>query len=167
MCQEELLNRIVKNTPLEYSQCKDSSFCFACQHFSLPDTPRSVFTPTEGYHNGKKGTFKFCSHARSQSHITTMLAWAENKIKKKSENMYSISVDCYRCSSSEDVIENQNYIKTLLTATENKAQWGHRESVASDTRGNFLEMLNLVGNHDSVFKRRLEQQAKKKKCFVH
>lgn len=74
--------------------------------------------------------------------------------------MYSISADCYRCSSEEEVIENQNYIKALLTATENIAQWGHRESVGSDKRGIFLEMLNLVSNHDPVVKKRLEQQAK-------
>ncbi|CAI5684850.1 zinc finger MYM-type protein 1-like [Oreochromis niloticus] len=65
----------------------------------------------------------------------------------------------------KQVLENQTYVKTIaeiliLTATENIAQRGHRESADSNKRGIFLEMLNMVGNHDPVVKRRLEQQAK-------
>lgn len=63
------------------------------------------------------------------------------------------------------MLENQTYIKTtaeilILTASENIAQWGHRESADSDKRGIFLEMLNMVGNHDPVVKKKLEHQAK-------
>lgn len=48
----------------------------------------------------------------------------------------------------------------VLTASENLAQRGHRESPDSDRRGVFLAMLDLLGKHDPIVKKRLEQQAK-------
>lgn len=104
----------------------------------------------------------FCCHAKSQRHKTAMIAWAEyNKMSEKNESLMT-AMDDHR---QKQVLENQTYIKTIaeiliLTATENIAQRGHRESADSNKRGIFLEMLNMVGNHDPVFKRRLEQQAK-------
>lgn len=70
----------------------------------------------------------------------------------------------------KQVAENQYYIKTeaenlVLTATENLAQWCHRESLDSEKRVFFLSMLDVLGNHNSTFKKRLEQQAKK--CKIH
>uniref|UniRef100_A0A669BDB9 TTF-type domain-containing protein n=1 Tax=Oreochromis niloticus TaxID=8128 RepID=A0A669BDB9_ORENI len=150
---------------LEYSQSRDSCYCFACRHFSLPDAPKSVFTSGVGYRNWKKAMFKdsgFCCHAKSQSHKTAMIAWAENnKMSEKNETLMT-AMDDHR---QKQVLENQTYIRTIaeiliLTATENIAQRGHRESADSNKRDIFLEMLNMVGNHDPVVKRRLEQQAK-------
>jgi hypothetical protein len=31
------------NSWLEYSVCQDSTYCFACRHVSLPNTPESAF----------------------------------------------------------------------------------------------------------------------------
>uniref|UniRef100_A0A671TI94 DUF4371 domain-containing protein n=1 Tax=Sparus aurata TaxID=8175 RepID=A0A671TI94_SPAAU len=68
----------------------------------------------------------------------------------------------------KQVAENQYYIKSLaeilvLTATENIAQRGHRESLDSEKKGVFLSMLDLLGNHNPIIKKRLEQQAKNAK----
>ena len=66
------------------------------------------------------------------------------------------------------ITDNQKYIKTLgeilcLTATQNIAQRGHRESSDSENRGNFLEILELVSKHDQSVRTRLEDQAKNAK----
>lgn len=45
-----------------------------------------------------------------------------------------------------------------LTATQNIAQCGHDESETSKNKGNFLEILNVVGNHDPLVKKRLEEE---------
>uniref|UniRef100_A0AAQ6AH14 Endonuclease/exonuclease/phosphatase domain-containing protein n=1 Tax=Amphiprion ocellaris TaxID=80972 RepID=A0AAQ6AH14_AMPOC len=68
----------------------------------------------------------------------------------------------------KQVAENQYSIRTLaeilvLTATENTAQRGHRESLNSKKKGFFLSMLDLLGNHNPIIKKRLQQQAKKEK----
>lgn len=153
---------------LEYSQSKDAAFCFACRHFSLPDAPRTVFTSLEGYTNWKKATMKdsgFCSHARSDGHVNAMFAWTENKkIMDKNTSMFGVMDE----QKKKQVAENQYYIKSLaeilvLTATENIAQRGHRESLDSEKKGVFLSMLDLLGNHNPIIKKRLEQQAKNAK----
>ncbi|XP_073732544.1 uncharacterized protein [Misgurnus anguillicaudatus] len=43
---------------LEYSQSKDSAYCYACRHFSLPNSGDSVFTSVQGFRNWKKATYK-------------------------------------------------------------------------------------------------------------
>ncbi|XP_062853960.1 zinc finger MYM-type protein 1-like isoform X2 [Trichomycterus rosablanca] len=153
---------------LEYSQSKDAAYCFACRHFSLPDAPRTVFTSFEGYRNWKKATMKdsgFCSHARSEGHVNAMFAWTENKkIMDKNTSMFGLMDE----QKKKQVAENQYYIKTLaeilvLTATENIAQRGHRESLDSEKKGVFLSMLDLLGNHNPIIKKRLEQQVKNAK----
>ena len=55
---------------------------------------------------------------------------------------------------AELVQKNRNYIKTiaevlLLCARQDIALRGHRESVDSANRGNFLEILSLVARHDT------------------
>lgn len=45
----------------------------------------------------------------------------------------------------------------LLTATQNIAQCGYDESETSKNKGNFCEILNVVGNHDPFIKKRLEE----------
>lgn len=64
--------------------------------------------------------------------------------------------------NQKQIIENQNYIKSLaevllLTASQNIAQLGHDETNTSKNRGNFLEILSLVGEHDLFIKKRLSQ----------
>ena len=107
----------------------------------------------------------FCSHARSEGHVNAMFAWTENKnITDRNSSMFGLMDE----QKKKQVAENQYYIKTLaeilvLTATENVAQWGHRESLDSEKRGVFLSMLDLLSNHDPIIKKRLEQQAKNAK----
>uniref|UniRef100_A0A3B3RJL6 DUF4371 domain-containing protein n=1 Tax=Paramormyrops kingsleyae TaxID=1676925 RepID=A0A3B3RJL6_9TELE len=61
---------------------------------------------------------------------------------------------------SKHIQENRSYIKTvaevlLLTATQNISQRGHRETSDADNRGNFLAILNAIGNHDPFVKKKL------------
>ncbi|XP_054591726.2 zinc finger MYM-type protein 1 isoform X1 [Nothobranchius furzeri] len=67
---------------LEYSASKDSAYCYACRHFSLPSASESVFTSESGFSHWKKAMFKdggFKLHEKSESHITAMLAWSQQK----------------------------------------------------------------------------------------
>ncbi|XP_041834348.1 zinc finger MYM-type protein 1-like [Melanotaenia boesemani] len=138
---------------LEYSVIQDSSFCYACRHFSLPNAPQSVFTSMSGFRNWKKALFKdagFKLHAKSKEHASAMYAWLEHTwvMETDSSMLHAINKD-----RQKKIEENQKYIKTiadvlLLTATQNIAQRGHRESAESHNRGNFLVILQKIAKHD-------------------
>lgn len=60
----------------------------------------------------------------------------------------------------KQIEDNRDYIKTLaevllLTAMQNIAQRGHRETMDSDNKGNFLSILELLANHDTSVKKKL------------
>ncbi|XP_038149704.1 uncharacterized protein LOC119789026 [Cyprinodon tularosa] len=74
------------NSWLEYSVSKNSCYCFACRHFSLPNAPDSAFTSDVGFSNWKKALSKeagFKLHSRSELHINAMYAWSEFKKRKE------------------------------------------------------------------------------------
>lgn len=144
---------------MEYSQCQDSVYCFACRNFGLLNTD-SVFTSVVGYKNWKKATFRdggFAGHAKSEAHINAMMAWKEFEIRKKTD---SSLMSILNKEHKKQIEENRTYIKTvaevlMLTATQNISQRGHRETADADNKGHFLEILNLIGNHDPTVKKKL------------
>uniref|UniRef100_A0A8C1KXW0 TTF-type domain-containing protein n=1 Tax=Cyprinus carpio TaxID=7962 RepID=A0A8C1KXW0_CYPCA len=128
---------------------QNSAYCFSCRHFSLPNTPPSVFTL--GFSHWKKAMYKdggFKVHEKSEGHVNAMFAWGEHK--------KAIVTDCSIHDALNEVYnkkvqENRKYIKTvaevlLLTATQNIAQRGHHETEEADNRGNFLESLEIIAN---------------------
>lgn len=65
-----------------YSQSQDSAYCFACRHFSLPDTPGTVFTSQLGFSHWKRALCKdggFEVHEKSGGHINAMFALGEHE----------------------------------------------------------------------------------------
>lgn len=111
----------------------------------------------------KDGGFR--SHARSEGHVNAMFARRENKkTMDKNTSVFGLMDE----QNKKQAAENQYYVKTLaeilvLTVTENIAQRGHRKSLDSEKKGVFLSVLELLGNHNPIIKKRLEQQAKNAK----
>ena len=132
---------------------QDSSYCFACRHFSLPNAPDSAFTSPSGFSNWKKALAKdagFNLLLTSELHMNAMYAW--NTYKKGAELNMSM-LNAVNKHRQKKVEENRNYIKTIasvlrLTATQNIAQRGHRESEDSTNQGNFLAILHEIAKHD-------------------
>lgn len=65
-------------------------------------------------------------------------------------------------SATDLIQENCHYIKSvaevlLLTATQNIAQRGHRGSEDHDHKGNFMAILQLFANHDTVAKNKVHE----------
>ena len=44
----------------------------------------------------------------------------------------------------------------VLTATQNIAQQGHRETEDADNRGKFLEILEMIAKHDPVVQKKIK-----------
>ncbi|XP_032411152.1 zinc finger MYM-type protein 1-like isoform X1 [Xiphophorus hellerii] len=145
---------------LEYSVIKDSSYCFACRHFSLPNAPDSVFASHSGFSNWKKALSKesgFKLHSKLEHHVNAMYAWSQYKRANEGNTTMLNSINTNR---KKVVEENRYYIKTiadvlLLTATQNIAQRGHRESGDSRNKGNFLAILDEIAKHDQLIEKKL------------
>ncbi|TKS92313.1 Zinc finger MYM-type protein 1 [Collichthys lucidus] len=147
---------------LEYSISKDSVFCYACRHFSLPNAPNSVFKSESGFSNWKKALCRqggFKDHSKSEHHRSAMFAWTQHKltIAEKTTSMRAVM----NKEREKQIAENRMYIKTiaevlLLTAVQNVSQRGHRESEGSNNPGNFLAILEAIANHDPLIKKRLK-----------
>uniref|UniRef100_A0A3Q1G6C2 DUF4371 domain-containing protein n=1 Tax=Acanthochromis polyacanthus TaxID=80966 RepID=A0A3Q1G6C2_9TELE len=104
----------------------------------------------------KDGGFKV--HEKSEGHVNAMFAWGEHK---KAILTDSSKRDALNEAYNKKVQENRKYIKTvaevlLLTATQNIAQRGHRETEEVDNRGNFLEILEMIAKHDPVVQKKMK-----------
>ena len=131
----------------------DTSLCLARQNPFLPQNP--------AFHIGKKQCIKMLAlrvHEKSDSHITAMLAWSEHK---KAALTDASVLNMLNNEYKKKVEENRSYIKTvadvlLLTATQNMAQRGHRESEQSDNKGNFLEILEMIAKHNPMVAKKMK-----------
>ncbi|KAJ4939828.1 hypothetical protein JOQ06_029264 [Pogonophryne albipinna] len=145
---------------LEYSKMSDSAHCYACRHFSPPNSTDTVFDSPSGFKNWKKATYKeggFANHAKSERHTHAMIAW---KDYQRAVTSNATLANVLNKEHKKLVQENREYIKTiaevlLLTATQNIAQRGHNESAGSDNKGNFMTILETIANHDKAVKKRL------------
>ena len=86
-----------------------------------------------------------------------MYAWNQHK---KANDSNSSMLDVINEDRKKKEEENCTYIKTiadvlLLTATQNIAQRGHRESDDSNNRGNFLTILEEIAKHDPLIEKRM------------
>ena len=101
----------------------------------------------------------FAAHAKSEAHSNAVLAWRDFE-KAGQENTSLLNILSQDHSKLVQVpLKNRHFIKSvaevlLLTATQNIAQRGHRESEEVDNRGNFLAILELLANHDPVVERK-------------
>ena len=108
---------------LEYSVIMDSTYCYACRHFSTPNAPDTVFVSTPGFRNWKKATTRdagFSVHAKSERHKCAMIAWRDYQRAVKND---ATLADILNKEHTKQVQENWAYIKTigevlLLSATQ-------------------------------------------------
>lgn len=97
----------------------------------------------------------FKLHAKSEQHINAMYAWSQ--FKRGIETNTSM-LDALDEGKQKKIAENQVYIKTIadvlrLTAVQNIAQRGHRESDESENKGNFLAILDEIATYDPFIER--------------
>ena len=149
---------------LEYSVKCNACFCYPCHLFGSSgggssSRPVQVFTMT-GFRDWKHATGKKGSlavHDTCSSHRQAVVAW---DMYIKTANTGLTVADQLGNQRAELVRKNRHYIKSIvevlmLCARQDIALRGHRESVESANRGNFLEILKLVARHDSIVEHQL------------
>ena len=148
-----------KHMWLEYSVSKDAAFCYPCRLFSGVQKGDDCFITT-GYRNWKNATGmcgRLMKHTQSQRHINASAAWGDFKRNQQSQTSIASTL---RQERRQQIQENRNYMKTIIElllycAFQEISLRGHREGVNSRNKGNFLELVDIVSNHDSVVKNRL------------
>ena len=91
----------------------DSTYCYACRHFSTPKAPDTVFVSTPGFRNWKNATMRkagFSVHAKSERHKCAMIAWRDYQSAVKND---ATLADILNKEHTKQVQENRAYIKTI------------------------------------------------------
>lgn len=144
---------------LEYSVFSDAAFCFACRHFSHNVRGQKLeksFTH-QGFQNWRKGAEKLAQHNSSSSHRCAMEQWCAFKERQNTGSRILTQLDA---GHSKIVKENRQYMRAVVeslryTACQTIGQRGHKEDDQSTNRGNFLELLALLGKFDSTVSKKL------------
>lgn len=95
---------------IEYSQCTDAVFCFACRQFGRSSSKDDVFTKV-GYKSWKLALQKnkgFDKHNQSAQHIQNMALWKERESRRKNASEISTQL------SKNAIEKRQYYVKSLI-----------------------------------------------------
>lgn len=143
---------------LEYSLKRDAAFCFPCRFFSKDKGPFSEKGFSDWNHAAGDG-YGFTAHDSSASHRFAVIAWEKYKLDATTN---SSVIDQLNRGHAEMKNSNRLYLKTLteiilFCGRQEIALRGDSEETGSLNRGNFLELVQLVANHDTDFARRLGQ----------
>ena len=146
----------------KYSVVTDAGYCYCCRHVLLAAKRGSmkVFV-ADGFRNWKRSAGKdwsLTTHNASRSHTDAMVLWITYKSMLKSAQCVHSLADS---GHQRLITENRVYIKTVcavlrLTVTQVVAQRGHGESDQSLSQGNFLAILNLVAQHDTIVAKKIK-----------
>ena len=150
---------------IEYSKESDSVFCFPCRFFaSRPGRVDEAFI-SNGFHDwkhalGKKGALH--KHSKSIAHKDALICF--NGYKHMQESNSSVA-DMVGSARAQHVAKNIHYVKSIaevimLCCQQNIGLRGHKESEKSLNKGNFLEIFNLLANHDHTIKDKLKSISK-------
>lgn len=143
---------------LEYSTKCDAAFCFPCRFFARDKGPFSGKGFSDWQHATGHG-YGLTAHNVSASHRFAMIAWEQHKLRVATSSDVTQLMDRGHIKMKQ---ANRMYIKTLaeiilFCGRQELALRGDNEEEHSLSRGNFLELVQLVARHDSEFAQRLAE----------
>lgn len=143
----------------------DATFCFACRHFLGGGGHWFHSEPafSNGYKNWKHATAAFKKHDASAAHKFAMEAWAEFKLATTDGSRLGNMIDAGHSKIVQENRENMRAVVLSLryTACQGIAQRGHREDEESESKGNFVELLNVIGEFDKTAEKKLKDNPRK------
>ena len=97
-----------------------------------------------------------------------MEAWAEFKLATTDGSKLGNMIDA---GHSKIVQESREYMRAVVlslryTACQGIAQRGHREDEESENKGNFVELLNIIGEFDKTVEKKLKDNPRNAK-YTH
>lgn len=145
---------------LEYSITKDAAFCYACRFFGMGQLRDDSAFVTCGFRNWKNASGsggKLEKHGTSERHQHAVSSWKDYTANTRESTSIASTLNTQR----QQQVLNKHYIKTVLEvikycAFQELALRGHREDQLAKNKGNFLELLHLISEHDPIVKSRLQ-----------
>lgn len=115
---------------------------------------------SKGFSNWKKAYFTdggFAVHAKSPAHIQAYIAWQEFQSGRAKPAV----VDLLSDERMRQINANRKYLSAVVdvlkfSAIHRLAQRGHDEHDDSVNRGNFLDLLNVIGKYNDDVGQKLE-----------
>jgi hypothetical protein len=140
---------------LEYSIEKSLVFCFTCRHFNHDYKNNKNEAFVNGTGDWKNISKNFFRHDASKHHKNTYQHWV-NRVS----NQKSVAEKLSSAYANEAKLNRKNLSSIInaiyFLAKQGLALRGHDETDNNKNNGNFLELLNLVGVHNSDLKKHLD-----------
>lgn len=142
-----------------YSPSKSSLFCFCCKLFGTVTDFSSSFNSENGFNKWWKLNPKLEEHESSAVHIRCFTEWKNLEIGiLRGETIDKAAQEAIRNEEKKwrDLLSRLLDIIRFL-AKQNLALRGHREydDDSGGNRGNFLELVQLLGKYDPVLREHL------------
>jgi len=159
---------------LEYSPDKDTMYCFSCRLFLNEEKYSKSAWRVAGLNRWRKGLETIQEHANSEAHLTSMVRWSTYK-KSACQAAFDVSDVQGKAIREREKQKNREILTRLIDiisylARQGKALRGDDESAESSNQGNFLELVKMFSQYDSVLKLHLdhvkEKKVGKKKSWV-
>lgn len=143
---------------MAYSLSKAALFCFCCRLFkNINETGGSKFCSENGFNVWWKLNPKVANHESSPQHNINYLKWKELEMrldKEKCIDHQNQTVVCKELKKWQEILARLFEVIKFL-ARQNLPFRGHREDALSENKGNFLELVNLIGKYDPVLREHL------------
>ncbi|XP_050259817.1 uncharacterized protein LOC126704867 [Quercus robur] len=136
---------------LEYSIDKDAAFCFYCYLFGWHDVGKQgggeTFV-TKGFKLWNQ-LAKLDSHVRGVNSTHNQVVKKNEDLLKEKQHIQSVLVK----QSNKDILDYRVQLNAIVDCMRFLLCWrlafrGHDESQGSSVKGNFLELLQFLGDHN-------------------
>ncbi|CAN6719472.1 unnamed protein product [Malus baccata var. baccata] len=152
---------------LEYSISKDAAFCrycylFKCDFDQMGSTGSDVFTE-KGFTNWRKGPENLRNHEGGVGSLHNKDVQQARDLMTQKQHIETFVI--------KQTNEARNNYHTLLSASLECTRWllgqglpfrGHDESLKSSNRGNYLELMQFLSNHNEQVRKVVFENAPKK-----
>lgn len=143
-----------KRSWLSYSPALNKVFCVTCKLFGLPKAKRLLIA--------SQGTNEWSNIKRNIEQHELLTEHLQSEMSKALyTNNHRIDLKMVH-GTNKQVVKNREIVKVVIdallyTARQNIALRGHNEHKLSNNRGNFLELINLMGKYHPVLNLHLQK----------
>lgn len=160
-----------KNYPwLEYSEVLDKCFCFPCRVFSGNQLNAGQIDKTfskTGFTNWYKGIESFRKHQLSKSHVNSVNSMKNylNEAVLPIDQLLDETRKVILAKKETERIQNRKLMERIIDiiiclAKCGKSFRGHNESLKSNQKGLFLEIIQLLSRYDPILRNHFDNGPK-------